>query len=60
MNSTKSFEALDAWRDEFLIQASPHDPDTFPFCVIGNKIDLGPERRKVRYVETVEYRVADR
>lgn len=35
-----SFKSLDAWRDEFLIQASPRDPENFPFVVIGNKIDL--------------------
>jgi Ras-related protein Rab-7A len=31
VNNAKSFEALDSWRDEFLIQASPRDPDNFPF-----------------------------
>ena len=31
VNNAKSFEALDSWRDEFLIQASPRDPATFPF-----------------------------
>jgi GTPase SAR1 family protein len=31
---------LESWRDEFLIQASPREPDQFPFIVIGNKIDL--------------------
>lgn len=50
----KSFETLDSWRDEFLIQvlvaisracfslgqASPRDPENFPFVVLGNKIDL--------------------
>jgi Ras-related protein Rab-7A len=36
----KSFETLGSWRDEFLIQASPRDPDNFPFVVLGNKIDL--------------------
>lgn len=25
VNSSKSFEALDGWRDEFLIQVSPHN-----------------------------------
>ncbi|XP_064632505.1 ras-related protein Rab-7a [Lineus longissimus] len=35
-----SFKTLDSWRDEFLIQASPRDPENFPFVVIGNKIDL--------------------
>eukprot|EP00730_Choanoeca_flexa_P002673 TRINITY_DN11126_c0_g2_i2.p1 TRINITY_DN11126_c0_g2~~TRINITY_DN11126_c0_g2_i2.p1 ORF type:complete len:206 (+),score=40.30 TRINITY_DN11126_c0_g2_i2:1100-1717(+) len=36
----KSFETLSSWRDEFLIQAAPRDPDNFPFVVLGNKIDL--------------------
>ena len=40
-----TFKTLDSWRDEFLIQASPREPDNFPFVVIGNKIDL--ENRSV-------------
>jgi len=40
-----SFKSLDTWRDEFLIQASPRDPENFPFVVIGNKVDL--EHRQV-------------
>ncbi|KAF8603072.1 hypothetical protein BDV93DRAFT_523659 [Ceratobasidium sp. AG-I] len=47
VNSSKSFDALDSWRDEFLIQASPHDPETFPFVVIGNKIDVENGQRQV-------------
>eukprot|EP00127_Corallochytrium_limacisporum_P001508 Clim_evm6s62 gene=Clim_evmTU6s62 len=35
----KSFESLDSWRDEFLIQASPRDPENFPFVLLGNKVD---------------------
>ena len=35
----QSFDNLDNWRDEFLIQASPTDPDNFPFVVLGNKVD---------------------
>ncbi|KAA0198357.1 Rab protein 7 [Fasciolopsis buskii] len=35
-----TFKALESWRDEFLIQASPRDPENFPFVVIGNKCDL--------------------
>jgi len=31
VNNSKSFETLDGWRDEFLIQASPMDPENFPF-----------------------------
>jgi len=41
----ESFKSLDSWRDEFLIQASPRDPENFPFVVLGNKVDL--ENRSV-------------
>ncbi|CAJ1933488.1 unnamed protein product [Sphenostylis stenocarpa] len=40
VNSMKSFDNLNNWREEFLIQASPSDPENFPFVVIGNKIDI--------------------
>lgn len=40
VTAPNSFKSLDAWRDEFLIQASPRDPENFPFIVIGNKVDL--------------------
>lgn len=45
VTNNNSFRTLDSWRDEFLIQASPGDPDNFPFVVLGNKIDL--ENRQV-------------
>jgi hypothetical protein len=35
VNTAKTFENLENWRDEFLIQASPSDPDNFPFVVGG-------------------------
>ncbi|XP_069037238.1 ras-related protein rab7-like [Lepisosteus oculatus] len=41
----ESFKKLDSLRDEFLIEASPRDPENFPFVVLGNKIDL--ENRQV-------------
>eukprot|EP00316_Scyphosphaera_apsteinii_P016545 CAMPEP_0119309382 /NCGR_PEP_ID=MMETSP1333-20130426/15223_1 /TAXON_ID=418940 /ORGANISM="Scyphosphaera apsteinii, Strain RCC1455" /LENGTH=203 /DNA_ID=CAMNT_0007313339 /DNA_START=67 /DNA_END=678 /DNA_ORIENTATION=+ len=40
VNVAKTFENLDSWRDEFLIQAGPRDPENFPFVVLGNKVDL--------------------
>jgi len=40
VSKAATFRALDSWRDEFLIQASPRDPDHFPFVVVGNKVDL--------------------
>lgn len=40
VNVMKSFDNLNNWREEFLIQASPSDPENFPFIVLGNKIDI--------------------
>ncbi|KAH8392664.1 ras-related protein Rab-7a [Drosophila serrata] len=40
VTAPNSFKNLDSWRDEFLIQASPRDPEHFPFVVLGNKVDL--------------------
>ncbi|KAN0080485.1 Ras family domain containing protein [Elaphomyces granulatus] len=47
VNNSKSFEALDSWRDEFLVQANPRDPEGFPFVVIGNKIDVEESKRMI-------------
>ncbi|KAJ0229320.1 Ras-related protein RABG3c [Hirschfeldia incana] len=50
VNVMKSFENLNNWREEFLIQASPSDPENFPFVVLGNKTDVdGFLRRKQRH-----------
>ena len=35
----KTFEDLENWRNEFLVQANVPDPDGFPFVVLGNKVD---------------------
>lgn len=40
ITNLKTFENLESWRDEFLIQAGPRDPENFPFVVLGNKSDL--------------------
>ncbi|VDP42122.1 unnamed protein product [Soboliphyme baturini] len=40
VSNTNSLKSLDSWRDEFLVQASPREPENFPFVVLGNKIDL--------------------
>ena len=45
ITNPKSFDALDAWRQEFLVQAGPSDEDNFPFVVLGNKCDKEAERR---------------
>ncbi|EOY16904.1 RAB GTPase G3A isoform 2, partial [Theobroma cacao] len=40
VNVMKSFDTLDNWHEEFLKQANPTDPRTFPFILLGNKIDI--------------------
>eukprot|EP00005_Dracoamoeba_jomungandri_P001452 CAMPEP_0174256728 /NCGR_PEP_ID=MMETSP0439-20130205/5931_1 /TAXON_ID=0 /ORGANISM="Stereomyxa ramosa, Strain Chinc5" /LENGTH=203 /DNA_ID=CAMNT_0015339465 /DNA_START=49 /DNA_END=660 /DNA_ORIENTATION=+ len=40
VNVANTFDNLSSWREEFLIQAGPRDPENFPFIVLGNKIDL--------------------
>ncbi|ONH71617.1 putative Ras-related protein Rab7 [Pichia kudriavzevii] len=47
VTNAKSFENLQSWRDEFLIQANIRDPDNFPFVIIGNKIDVQESKRVV-------------
>ncbi|KAG5547918.1 hypothetical protein RHGRI_013562 [Rhododendron griersonianum] len=55
VNVMKSFENLNNWREEFLIQASPSDPENFPFVVIGNKIDVdGGNSRVVGFCEYLQ------
>ena len=44
MTLPSSFRNLNEWHDEFLLQASPHDPETFPIAIVGNKMDLVKER----------------
>jgi len=36
----KSFDTLDNWHEEFLKQARVSDPKTFPFVLLGNKVDI--------------------
>ncbi|XP_053552205.1 ras-related protein Rab-7a-like [Bombina bombina] len=43
--SISSFEALDMWQKEFLVQADPPAPEQYPFVVIANKTDI--ESRQV-------------
>ncbi|KAG8554413.1 hypothetical protein GDO81_003789 [Engystomops pustulosus] len=45
VTSQNSFNALETWHKEFLVQADPPSPEKFPFVVIANKSDL--EERQV-------------
>ena len=54
LTNEMSFRHLDTWRDEFLIQASPKDPQNFPFILLGNKLDAAQDgSRQVRGTDCV-------
>lgn len=53
VNNAKTFENLDSWREEFLLQAGPREPESFPFVVLGNKVDL--DSRIVRRTGSWQY-----
>ncbi|XP_065685227.1 ras-related protein Rab-9B-like [Hydra vulgaris] len=40
VDDEQSFYNLDMWKREFLYYADVSDPDSFPFVVLGNKLDL--------------------
>ncbi|KAM8933588.1 ras-related protein rab7-like [Pelodytes ibericus] len=45
VTSPNSFQALETWQKEFIVQAEPQEPEKFPFVVVANKTDL--EERQV-------------
>jgi GTPase SAR1 family protein len=55
VNHAKSFESLDIWRDEFLLQLSPKDPDNFPFVLLGNKVDCEESKRQVTQKRAMQW-----
>ena len=49
-----SFDHLLDWKQVFLTKSQPQNIETFPFLVIGNKIDL-EETRKVTTIEARKF-----
>jgi Ras-related protein Rab-7A len=45
VNDTKTFENISNWKDEFLFKAGVDDRDSFPFVLLGNKIDVEDQRQ---------------
>ena len=47
VTNNKSFDTLESWRDEFLIQANPVDPEGFPFVrrAIRHDMEYGGEAK---------------
>ncbi|KAH0536645.1 Rab GTPase ypt7 [Glutinoglossum americanum] len=52
VNNSKSFDTLDSWRDEFLIQASPRDPESFPFISSKRAMTFCQSKGGIPYFET--------
>ena len=55
ITNPKSFENLAHWQQEFLRQANPHDAQSFPFVIIGNKVDLERTKRRVRKTQAEQW-----
>lgn len=52
ITKSESFDHIDSWKSEFLEQASPRNPETFPFILIGNKADLENKAVSSRKVQS--------
>jgi len=45
ITNPSSFESLENWRNGFLQEGCPKDPENFPFILLGNKADRANERK---------------
>ena len=45
LTDVKTFETIDSWKNEFLNQLNPKNPESFPFILLGNKCDRVSERK---------------
>ncbi len=53
VDDTQSFQNLNNWRKEFIFYADVKEPDSFPFVVLGNKVDV--TERQVSSEEAQEW-----
>ena len=44
ITNEKSFQGLKAWYDAFVTQSNCQNPSTFPFVLVGNKLDQAVNR----------------
>jgi len=47
LDDPNSFKNLSTWKEEFLYYADITDKENFPFIVVGNKLDIDSEKRKI-------------
>lgn len=45
MTNASSFDHILDWKQVFLTKSQPKNPETFPFVIIGNKVDLADARK---------------
>ena len=45
ITNQKSFDVIEGWKHEFIMQGGIKDADKFPFVIIGNKSDRESERK---------------
>lgn len=55
VTNAKSFANVDKWRREFLKKSNPQDAESFPFIILGNKIDVDPSRRVVHEADAQKW-----
>jgi len=44
VTSAQTFDSLEKWKSDFLVQSHTPHPDSLPFIVLGNKSDLEDQR----------------
>ena len=55
VSSKKSFDALDAWIENFIENASPQKINQFPFMIFGNKCDLNKDEWQISQDDAKEW-----
>ncbi|XP_038063378.1 ras-related protein Rab-9A-like [Patiria miniata] len=55
VDDLQSFNNLNMWKREFLYYADVADSDSFPFVVLGNKVDVDEDERQVTMEAAMEW-----
>ncbi|KAG9138339.1 hypothetical protein Leryth_001539 [Lithospermum erythrorhizon] len=56
VNERKTFDSLKRWQQEFLKAGNPSNPESFPFILIGNKVDIdGGHSRRISEITAREW-----
>eukprot|EP00483_Globobulimina_turgida_P002680 UN02685 len=55
VSNKKTFDALDAWIENFIENASPQKINKFPFIIFGNKCDLSEDKWQISQSQAKEW-----